>query len=330
MNFERPFLLILLAGLPFVWWFLENKKNVLRIKFTNVDILNKVLSNNKTKINLTRILNILYVVCLSMLIFAASGPKKGIISKEETKQVVDIMLCLDTSTSMLALDFYPKNRFEVAVLAAKEFVKLRNKDRIGVVVFSGIPILTCPLTTDMDAVLRVLDNSKIGMIKLDGTAIGDAIITAISRMKHESKSKLVILLTDGRHNIGQVDPITAAKAAQSMDIKIYTIGCGKATGKSLYIVEDPFWGKREVYYPQDLDEPTLIQIAEITGGKYFHVTSKEKMFQAFREIDKLEKTEIKTLEYKEYKYLHQFFLFCAFLCFVLKFVLEKVVFLRIP
>lgn len=329
MSFERPYLLLLMLALPYIWWFLENKKNIIRLKFTNTDILEKI-SNRKTNLKISRILNFLYVGCIGLLILSASGPKKGIISKEETKQVVDIMLCLDTSTSMLALDFYPKNRFEVALSAAKEFVKLRNKDRIGVVVFSGIAILNCPLTTDIETVLRVLENSKIGMVKLDGTAIGDAIITALSRMKHESKSKIIILLTDGRNNMGQVDPITAAKAAQSLGIKIYTIGCGTAKGKSLYIVDDPFWGKREVYLPQDLDETTLIQIAEITGGKYFNVTSKEKMFAVFKEIDKMEKTEVKSLEYKEYKYLHYPFLFLAFLFFVIKFILEKIVFLRIP
>lgn len=329
MTFERPYLLILFVVLPFVWWFLENKKNVLRIRFSNIEVLEKIISTKKNT-NISKILNFLNILCLGLLIFSASGPKKGIISKEETKQVVDIILCLDTSTSMLALDFYPKNRFEVALSAAKEFVKLRNKDRIGIVVFSGVAVLSCPLTTDIESVLRVLDNTKIGIIELDGTAIGDAIITALSRMKQESKSKVIILLTDGRNNMGQIDPITAAKAAQSMGIKIYTIGCGTATGKSLYIIDDPFWGKREVYLPQDLDEPTLIQIAEITGGKYFNVTTKEKMFNVFKEIDKLEKTEVKTFEYKEYKYLHQPFLFFAFLCFLVKFILEKIVFFKIP
>lgn len=329
MTFERPYLLILFVALPFVWWFLENKKNVLRIRFSNIEVLEKIISTKKNT-NISKILNFLNILCLGLLIFSASGPKKGIISKEETKQVVDIILCLDTSTSMLALDFYPKNRFEVALSAAKEFVKLRNKDRIGIVVFSGVAVLSCPLTTDIESVLRVLDNTKIGIIELDGTAIGDAIITALSRMKQESKSKVIILLTDGRNNMGQIDPITAAKAAQSMGIKIYTIGCGTATGKSLYIIDDPFWGKREVYLPQDLDEPTLIQIAEITGGKYFNVTTKEKMFNVFKEIDKLEKTEVKTFEYKEYKYLHQPFLFFAFLCFLVNFILEKIVFFKIP
>ncbi|MCS7228250.1 MAG: VWA domain-containing protein, partial [Endomicrobia bacterium] len=272
MTFERPYVLILLLILPYIWWWLINKKNVLKIKFTNVDIIKTIIQKNKT-FNLHRITSLLTIICLAFLIISASGPKKGIISKEETKNVVDIMLCIDASTSMAALDYEPKTRFDVAIAAAKEFVKARKNDRFGVVVFSGVAILACPLTTDNDAVLRILENSKIGMVKLDGTALGDAIITCISRMRHESKSKIIILLTDGRNNMGQVDPITAAKAAQSTGIKIYTIGCGTATGKSLYIIDDPFWGKRKVYLPQDLDEATLTQIADITDGKYFNVTT---------------------------------------------------------
>lgn len=329
MNFERPYVLILLLSLPYIWWFLINKKNTLKIKFSNVDILKKVTQNKKS-IDINKLTSLLYVTILGFLIIAASGPKKGIVSKEETKNVVDIMLCLDTSSSMTALDYEPKTRFDVAVAAAKDFVKARKNDRIGVVVFSGIPIMTCPLTIDNDSVLRILDNTYIGMIKLDGTAIGDAIITCISRLKQESKSKIIILLTDGRNNMGQVDPITAAKAAQSVGIKIYTIGCGTATGKSKYIVDDPFWGRRVVYLPEDLDEPILMQISDITGGKYFKVTTKEKMFEVFKEIDKLEKTEVKVSEYKEYRYLHTGVLFLGFILFLTKILLEKVIYNKIP
>ncbi|MFN3550238.1 MAG: vWA domain-containing protein [Endomicrobiia bacterium] len=329
MNFERPYILILLFFLPYIYLWLVNKKNCLKIKFSNVDIL-KNIKKETNSFDLNKISSFLSVICLGLLIISASGPKKGVVSKEETKNVVDIMLCLDTSTSMLALDFYPKNRFELAIEAAKEFVKGRKNDRIGVVIFSGIPILNCPLTTDIDTVIRILDNCRIGMVKLDGTAIGDAIITAISKFKQESKSKVVILLTDGRNNMGQVDPITAAKAAQSLGVKIYTIGCGTKAAKSLYIIDDPFWGKREVYLPQDLDEPTLIQIADITNGKYYNVRSKEKMFSVFKEIDQLEKTEVKVKEYKEYKYLHQGLVVLAFVIFLIQFLLEKILFLKIP
>jgi len=329
MSFERPYILILLLTLPFIWQFLVKKKNVIKIKFTNVDILTKITDDNK-KFDLHKIVSLLTILCLFFLIISAAGPRKGIVSKEETKHVVDIILCIDCSTSMLALDFYPKNRFDVAVQAAKEFVKERKNDRIGIVVFSGIPILACPLTTDTETIIRVLNNSRIGMVKLDGTAIGDAIMLALSRMKQESKSKIIILFTDGRNNMGQIDPVTAAKAAQSMGVKIYTIGCGTATGKSLYIIDDPFWGKRQVYLPQDLDEPTLIQIADITNGKYFNVTTKEKMFAVFKEIDKLEKTEIKVKEYKEYKYLYQIFVVLAFICFITRFIIEKILVFRIP
>ncbi len=333
MTFERPLLLLFLLPLPLIWRFLLYKKQSITIKFSNTSPLNEILKSKK-QISLKKLSSILTVIILSLLIIASSGPKKGIVTKEDTKHVVDIMLCLDTSTSMYALDFKPKNRFEVAQAAAKEFVKLRKDDRIGIVLFSGVPVLQCPLTTDHNAVLKMLDNAHIGIIKLDGTAIGSAIMSCIARMTSgstkESKSKVIILLTDGRNNMGEIDPITAAKAAQSCDIKIYTIGCGTAGGKSLYIIDDPFWGKREVYLPQDLDEPLLIQIADITGGKYFNVRTKEQMYEVFKEIDKLEKTEVKMKEYTEYRYLHQGFLILAFLLFVTRFVLEKIIFFKIP
>ncbi|MFQ3675937.1 MAG: VWA domain-containing protein [Endomicrobiia bacterium] len=330
MTFDRWYFLLGLLLLPYVWYFQIYIKKTFKLKYSNVETILESAKKEKF-FSLKKVLAIINVLILGLLIISAAGPKKGLVSKEEMKKVIDIMLCLDTSTSMSALDFNPKNRFEVAREAAKEFVKLRKNDRIGVVVFSGVPILMCPLTVDKDTVLRVLDNTNIGIVKLDGTAIGSAIMQCIARMKDiESKTKIIILLTDGRNNLGEIDPITAAKAAQSLDIKIYTIGCGTAGGKSLYIVDDPFWGKRQVYLDQDLDEPTLIQIAEITGGKYFNVRTREKMFEVFKEIDKMEKTEIKISEYKEYRYFYQIPLFLSFLLFGLRVVLEKVLYLKIP
>lgn len=330
MSFDRWYVLLFLPLLPLVWYFQVYKKKSLKIKYSAVGILKK-LNATEQNLSLRKIFATTNVVILMLLIISVAGPKRGLLSKEESKRVVDIMLCLDTSTSMYALDFEPKNRFEVAADAAKEFVKLRKSDRLGIVVFSGVPVLQCPLTVDQDSVLRAIDNANIGMIKLDGTAIGSAIMLALSRLKEvESKTKIIILLTDGINNMGEVDPITAAKAAQSLGIKIYTIGCGVAGGKSLYVVDDPLWGKRRVYLPQDLDENTLIQAADITGGKYFNVRTREKMYEVFKEIDKMEKTEIKVSEYKEYRYLYQYPLFFAFLLYVFKFIIEKVLIIRIP
>ncbi len=328
ITFDRWYLLLGLIFLPYVWYFEIYVKRGLKIKYSNIEPV--VSCANKT-FSLKKISATINVVILSLLIISAAGPKQGLVSKEETKNVVDIMLCLDTSTSMYALDFNPKNRFDVAVEAAKEFVKLRKNDRFGLVVFSGLAVLQCPLTIDRDAMIKSLDNSSIGMIKIDGTAIGSAIMTAIAKMKDVvSKTKIIVLLTDGINNMGEIDPITAAKAAQSLDIKIYTIGCGGVGGKSLYILDDPLWGKRQVYLPQDLDEPTLIQIADITAGKYFNVTSREKMFEVFREIDKMEKTEVKMIEYTQYKYFYQYPLFLGFILFLIKLLLEKLWFVRIP
>jgi Ca-activated chloride channel family protein len=330
MTFDRWYLLLGLLFLPYVWYFQVYIKKTFKIKYSNIEPILKSVKKD-SGFSLKKIVATINTVVLGLLLISAAGPKKGLVSKEETQKVVDIMLCLDTSTSMYALDFNPKNRFEVARDAAKDFVKLRKNDRVGIVVFSGVAAMMCPLTVDKDTVLRVLDNTNIGIIKVDGTAIGSAIMTCIARMKDvPSKTKIIVLLTDGRNNLGEIDPITAAKAAQALDIKIYTIGCGDVKGKSLYIIDDPFWGKRPVYLEQDLDEPTLIQIADITGGKYFNVKTKEKMFEVFREIDKLEKTEVKVSEYKEYKYLYHLPLFLSFLLFITRVVIEKILYLKIP
>lgn len=229
MSFDRWYVLLFLPLLPLVWYFQVYKKKSLKIKYSAVGILKK-LNATEQNLSLRKIFATTNVVILMLLIISVAGPKRGLLSKEESKRVVDIMLCLDTSTSMYALDFEPKNRFEVAADAAKEFVKLRKSDRLGIVVFSGVPVLQCPLTVDQDSVLRAIDNANIGMIKLDGTAIGSAIMLALSRLKEvESKTKIIILLTDGINNMGE---ISSGIVRQLLDLR------ENPEGKDILIVED--------------------------------------------------------------------------------------------
>ncbi|MEW6040424.1 MAG: VWA domain-containing protein, partial [Elusimicrobiota bacterium] len=257
-------------------------------------------------------------------------PQMGLITSESTAHGIDIMLCIDTSTSMRALDFKPKNRLDAARDAAMEFVKARENDRIGIVVYSALAFTQCPLTFDHSALLGFLNKVEIGMTQLDGTAIGTALLTSVSRLKDSpGKSKVIILLTDGRNNMGEVDPVTAAKAAQSSDIKIYTIGMG-APGRALYPVEHPVFGTQYVYIPEDLDENTLRQIADVTDGVYFRARGKQELREIYKRIDKLEKTEIKTAQFTEYSELFRFFAVPGFLALCSLYFLERTLFKKIP
>lgn len=264
------------------------------------------------------------------MIIALARPQQGLITSESSARGIDIMMCLDTSTSMRALDFKPKNRLEAAKEEAAEFIKERKNDRIGIVVYSALAFTQCPLTTDHAAILGFLDKIEIGMTQLDGTAIGTAILTCVQRLKDSTaKSKIIILLTDGRNNMGEVDPVTAAKAAQSLDIKIYAIGMG-APGKALYPVEHPIFGTQYVYLPEELDENTLRQIAETTEGEYFRARDTRELRGIYGRIDKLEKTEIKTSSYTEYRELYRFFAFLALLALAAAFALERTILRKIP
>jgi Ca-activated chloride channel family protein len=206
---------------------------------------------------------------------------------------IDIMLAMDTSTSMSSLDFDPLNRLQAATDTARRFIEGRVQDRIGIIVFGGAPELAAPLTADYDALYQVLESLTPGMTKTDGTAIGDGIISAVNHLKDsDAKSKIVILLTDGRSNTGLIDPITAAKTAASMGIKVYTIGCGKR-GQSQMPVDDPVQGRVMVAVDEDLDEDLLNEISQMTDARYFRATSLKELRDIYATIDKLEKSQVK-------------------------------------
>ena len=242
---------------------------------------------------------------------------------------VDIVLALDISSSMLAEDFKPNNRLEAAKLVAKDFIKGRTNDRIGIVVFAAKSFTQCPLTLDYGILLNFIDEVESGMIE-DGTAIGMAIANAANRLRDsKAKSKIVILLTDGQNNKGQLDPITAAKVAQAFDIRIYTVGVGKR-GTALYPVDDPIFGKRYVQMPVQIDEKTLKEIAKITKGSYYRATDKESLDKIFQEIDQLEKTKIEIKQFARFKELFSTYLFMALGLIVVEVVLTNTKFRKIP
>lgn len=277
---------------------------------------------------------LVFVRCAAMALFilALARPQSGIKSTEISTEGVDIMLCLDTSGSMQALDFKENGnrvpRLDVVKRVVNDFIKGRKNDRIGMVVFGQEAFTQCPLTLDYGVLLSFLEKVQIGMAG-DSTAIGSALAVCVKRLKDlQSKSKVVILLTDGRHNAGSVTPSTAADIARSFNIKIYTIGVG-TEGEAPFLV-DSFFGKQFVYQKVDLDEDTLKDVANRTGGKYFRATNTEALENIYKQIDAMEKTEVKLKEYMEYEELFAWFLVPGLVLLLLEILLANTRFRTIP
>jgi len=273
---------------------------------------------------------ILRILAVTLLIFALARPQRGLKSEELTTKATDIIICLDSSRSMLTVDFKPDNRFAVAKEVVADFIKGRENDRVGLVLFAENAITQCPLTTDKSALLNIIDFLQVGIIPADQTAIGLGIANAVNRLKNsQAKSKVIILVTDGANNAGSIDPITAAKTAASFGIKIYTIGAGSPEG-GLMPVPDPIMGERMVPVKSDLDEDALLRIAGETNGKYFRARTSGALKTIFQEIDQLEKTDIKKKEYVDYEELYIYLLFPAALLLILEILLSKTFFRTVP
>lgn len=273
---------------------------------------------------------LLRAAALTLALVALARPQK--ILKQGVSDVsgIDIILCLDTSGSMQALDFAPKNRLEAALETAGEFIRNRVHDRIGIVVFAANALLQCPPTLDYEALLEFLSQVEIGMTKSDGTAVGDALATALNHLKDSpAESKVVILLTDGRNNSGILDPLTAAKTARSLGVKVHTIGTG-ARGPALFPVDDPFYGRRLVRLPEELDESTLSAMAALTRGRYFRATSLKELKDIYREIDRMEKTKIQAPDIFSRHDLYSYFLTAALFLLLGELILARTYLLKIP
>ncbi len=278
-----------------------------------------------------RALTGLRLAAIALALLALARPQRGQERREVTAAVTDIILCLDISDSMRSLDFKPRNRLEAALEVLKMFVKERTNDRLGLVLFAKYAFTQCPLTLDHGALLGFLDNVRIGLVEENRTAVGTAIATSVARLKNSAaKSKLIVLLTDGKSNFGDVDPVTAAKAAAAFGIKIYTVGAG-APGGGMIEVEDPFFGKRVVRAPEnDLDEATLRRVAETTHGSYFRARDFEGLKKVYQDIDRLEKTDVKAETYADYHDVHFPLLLAAFVLLSLEGALRFTLWRRFP
>ena len=260
----------------------------------------------------------LKIIAFIFIIIALARPQTVNKTTAPPKPVLDIMICLDTSLSMSALDFGQENRLDAAKKAAAQFIRKRPFDRIGLVVFGGVAIRQCPLTLDHETLIEFVEQVPMNATQTEGTAIGTAIALGATQLaESEAKSKVMILLTDGRSNTGKIDPMTAASGARDLGIKIYVIGTA-VPGGGLVPVNDPLMGQRLVRMAEDLDEPTLKEIAGLTNGRYYRVTSEKRFKEIYDAIDKMETTKIKSSALIQYDDKYVPFLILALLALLLE------------
>lgn len=249
------------------------------------------------------VVGLLRVLAVALLVLALARPQSIHHFEEIITHGVDIALVIDVSGSMKAEDFKPHNRLHVAKETVKAFVRGRKHDRIGMVVFAGYAFTQCPLTLDYDVLLTFLDRLHVGTVEQDGTNIGMALATALNRLRDtKAKSKVVVLLTDGAHNVPGLDPVDAARLAQSIGVKVYTVGVGRDR-YAPFAQNDPFFGKRLVWQPAELNEEVLRDIARITGGRYFRARDEQGLVDVFKQIDALEPSEVKAKQYQRHEEL---------------------------
>ena len=328
MTFLHPHLLWLLLLLPvllliYVLW---RRKQQASLRMPSLHFLDGV--GGGVRVYLRHSVFALRLLALGLIIIALARPQSSSSWSEDRVEGIDIMLTMDISTSMLAMDFQP-NRVEAAKEVAMRFVANRPNDNIGLVVFAGESFTACPLTQDHATLINRLRSMTPGIIE-DQTAIGAGIATAIGRLKEsKAKSKVIILLTDGANNTGNISPKMAADLAKTFGISIYTIGVGSGAGEAPYPIETPF-GTVVRNMPVDLDEPTMRQIAEISGGAYFRATDNESLSAIYKKIDQLEKTKLSTRNY--HTTYEEFFIFVlvAALLLLIEFVLRSTLFRTNP
>jgi Ca-activated chloride channel homolog len=302
IKFAEPLFLYLLVIVPAIvaFYILKQQKVTASLRMPGLQSFDHTATTFRHY--LRHILFALRTVAITLLILVLARPQKTDKFQDVSTEGIDIVLTQDISGSMLARDFRP-DRLEAAKNIATEFISGRPYDRIGLVVFSGESFTQCPITTDHAVLINLLREIQSGMIE-DGTAIGMGLATAVNRIKDsKAKSKVIILLTDGVNNRGEIAPATAAGIAKTFGIRVYTIGVG-TQGMAPYPVQTPY-GIQYQDMPVEIDEGILQEIAQTTGGKYFRATDNDKLEQVYKEIDKLEKSKIDVRQFsrKEEKYL---------------------------
>ena len=332
MTFAHPWLLLLLLLLPPLAWLKGRRGAPPAFVYSSVQLVRAMQNISRSRAG--GFLGSLRWLLLAVLIVALAQPRLAKSTTEVKASGIDIVAALDLSGSMISEDFVVNNqrvnRFNMARSVLKSFVDKRPNDRIGLVVFAAQAFIAAPLTLDHDYLQENLDRLEIGTINSDATVIGDALVTAINQLRElKSKSKIIILATDGQNNSGKIQPLLAANAAAALGVKIYTVGIGEQGMAPMPV----FMGGQKVGYrnvPVDVDEDTLQKIADKTGGKYYRADNAEKFRQIYAEIDKLEKTEAVINKFTEFKELFPWLVAAGMALLLLEAALGQTVFRRLP
>jgi Ca-activated chloride channel family protein len=328
-NKEYLFLLLLL--IPYILWYLMRKRMTeptLKISDTRV----YKFAPRSWKVILMPVLFIFRIIAFVLLVIILARPQTKNSWENQTREGIDIMLAMDISTSMLAEDLKP-NRMEAAKKVAAEFIIGRPDDNIGLSIFAGEAFTQCPMTTDHASLLNLLQNVRTdlaarGLIQ-DGTAIGMGLANAVSRLKDsKAKSKVVILLTDGSNNMGDLSPMTSAEIAKSLGIRVYTVGVG--TNKVAPYPMPVAGGVQYVNIPVEIDTKTLSEIADITDGDFYRATNNEELMEIYKEIDKLEKSKLNVKKFSKRYEAYQPFALAAVIILLLEILLSITIFKKLP
>lgn len=334
MTFTHPYLLLLLLLLPLLAWLKGRRGQVPAFLYSSVRLVEGLTHARRSRAG-AFLMSLRWLV-LALFIIALAQPR---LMKSRTivkASGIDIMVALDMSGSMISEDFvvgdHRVSRFNMARRVLTGFVDKRPDDRIGLVVFATRAFIATPLTLDHDFLEEDLDRLSIGAINPNSTAIGDGLTTALNQLRAvKAKSKIVILMTDGQNNSGNVDPLNAAQAAQALGVKVYTIGVGKRGMAPMPVGRNPFTGQ-EVYQdePVDIDEDTLQKIAQMTGGTYYRADNAERFQQIYAQINKLEKTEEIVNKFTQYRELFPWFVSGGLALLLLEVTLGQTVLRRLP
>ncbi|NTV30295.1 MAG: VWA domain-containing protein [Candidatus Omnitrophica bacterium] len=331
MEFKTPLILVLIPILLLFLVWERRRRQGAAFVFPSAGLLDGLQKTWRSR--LEPLPFILRCLTLVLVVIALAGPRKPVENSRVVTEGVNIVLLLDTSTSMAAEDFTingkRQNRLAVVKKVVSDFIAKRKDDRVGLVAFAARPYTVCPLTTDHVWLETQMDRIRFGLME-DGTAIGSAIASGANRLRNaEGKSKVMILLTDGINNAGKIEPLAAAKAAQSYGIRIYTIGAG-TRGEAPYPVADMFG--RTIYQniKIEIDEDILRKIADTTGGQYFRATDTDSLEGIYDQIDRLEKTRIEETGYRQYTELFDRALVAALVLLVAEVLIGRTVLLRIP
>jgi len=329
---NKEYLFLLLLIIPYlIWYVMYRKKSEPTIRMADTYVFR--YAPRSWRVLLMPIQQLLRLACFTLVVIVLARPQTQNSWKNQTVEGIDIMLAMDVSTSMLAEDLKP-NRIEAAKQVASEFIAGRPNDNIGLTIFAGESFTQCPMTTDHSSLLSLLQNVRTdiaqrGLIE-DGTAIGMGLANAVSRLKDsKAKSKVVILLTDGSNNRGDISPLTAAEIAKSFGIRVYTIGVG-TNGTARYPYPLPGGGVQYVNLPVEIDTKTLSSIAASTDGDFYRATNTQELRGIYKEIDKLEKSKLNVKKYSKRYEAYQPFALAAVIVLLLEILFRITIFRRIP